>query len=722
MKINKRNIHMRTKGNIRNKIFTISVAALLFFMIMVAGANAASLDKFGVVKLYETVNGGREWISKWDNGQARTWNDDSNDPYDSEFVTKWKGTGTYKTDGKGILKISGSAPRMYVIDPAQINSWHNVEITIYGQRVSDSSTPWGGIESVARTNHMIDSNSCDTRGIATRMRYDGHYDFEKETAHPDSTAIQNKVMWSGGMQKNAWIGYKYVVYDMPDGNVKLELWYDNSDGLNGGNWTKINELIDTGNNFGVGGTACKSGINPAMKLDSSDTRAGSETGKPNLAVYFRSDDVGTDGLLYKKVSVREINPLQSGSSKNYSISGIVRSSPGNTIIGAKVSDGIRSAVTDTDGAYIISNVPFGTYSVTASAAGYQLSTQSVTVNSNAIVNFSLIQIANPVGDNSPPIFSNIQSSGITSSGAAITWTTNEVSSSQVEYGTTISYGSFTILDSTLTSSHKQILSGLSPSTTYHYRVISKDSSGNLAKSEDNIFITADTTKNSHLIFNGADGYVEVPDSKDFSIPTTGVLTISFWIRPDALDFSRTEDSSEGKYIQFLGKGEFGTKNQIEWIFRMYDKNSSRPNRISFYVFNSQGGSGVGSYFQNAINIGEWIHVVARIDKRYTYIYKNGILRDKDYYRNKIYPKDGTAPLRMGTVTKDSYLKGALDNITIYNRILSDTEIKAIYNGNKPANGVVAEWKADKGSGSILPDDSKRGHNGTFHGGVSWFSN
>ncbi len=98
-------------------------------------------------------------------------------------------------------------------------------------------------------------------------------------------------------------------------------------------------------------------------------------------------------------------------------------------------------------------------------------------------------VVSPSSDTTAPIISSVVASGITSSGATITWMTNELSDSQIYYGTTASYGSQTALNSTLLTSHAQSLSGLQPSTLYHYQTRSRDAAGNQGASGDFTFTT-----------------------------------------------------------------------------------------------------------------------------------------------------------------------------------------------------------------------------------------
>ena len=90
-------------------------------------------------------------------------------------------------------------------------------------------------------------------------------------------------------------------------------------------------------------------------------------------------------------------------------------------------------------------------------------------------------------DTTAPNISNVQVSILSESSVSITWTTDEISTSQVECGTTEAYGSFTTLDPSLVTAHKVKLTKLTTKTLYYFRVISEDNSGNKAVSEGKTF-------------------------------------------------------------------------------------------------------------------------------------------------------------------------------------------------------------------------------------------
>lgn len=217
----------------------------------------------------------------------------------------------------------------------------------------------------------------------------------------------------------------------------------------------------------------------------------------------------------------------------------------------------------------------------------------------------------------------------------------------------------------------------------------------------------------YLDFDGTHSYVEIPNRSDFSVSTTGELTVSAWLRPDTLLFPSTE--GEG-YVYLMGKG---TRGQQEWAVRMYSQDNTvdRGNRVSFYVFNLEGGLGVGSYFQDALDPGEWIHLVAVADGERTHIYKNGALRKSDVYAGTITPRAGTAPVRLGTRDFQSYFPGALAGVRFWNRALSASEVGNLYNnGIVPPDGLVAEYLLD----GTIATDTAGAHNGTISG-ATWTS-
>jgi hypothetical protein len=99
------------------------------------------------------------------------------------------------------------------------------------------------------------------------------------------------------------------------------------------------------------------------------------------------------------------------------------------------------------------------------------------------------------------------SSATAEAAAYITWNTDVAGTSQVSYGTTLSYGNSTSLNSNLVTYHAQTITGLAAGTTYHYQVVSTDGSGNTVYSPDQTFTTlAAPTVNVHTVKTSGGNY------------------------------------------------------------------------------------------------------------------------------------------------------------------------------------------------------------------------
>lgn len=95
----------------------------------------------------------------------------------------------------------------------------------------------------------------------------------------------------------------------------------------------------------------------------------------------------------------------------------------------------------------------------------------------------------PTGDTTAPVIGNVAVTNVGVTSVTITWTTNETSSTQVQYGTGPAYG-FSVNGAAGVTSHSVNLTGLTAASTYHYRVVSADATGNSASSGNAMFTTA----------------------------------------------------------------------------------------------------------------------------------------------------------------------------------------------------------------------------------------
>jgi len=267
-----------------------------------SSSPAPTLDKFGISQLYPTKISGRVWFSKWDNGIARHLDSGERDAVDIMLIAH--GAGSTDIDGNGVAKMTGDQPRLYIYDRAQELKWQNVEVTFYGRQIGTAGSGTAGFTAGARSEHqnVTGADICPGPTYYGRMNYDGRVRFVKELAHGHySEPVEFTVDWNttnGNIPKNVWIGYKFVVRNIDNNqHVKLELYRDLTNGLQGGTWEKIAEYVD------MGDWQLRDGSDMQALCGFSSTKILLD---PGTSVFIRNTAI--EEADYKKFSVREIEP------------------------------------------------------------------------------------------------------------------------------------------------------------------------------------------------------------------------------------------------------------------------------------------------------------------------------------------------------------------------------------------------------------------------------
>jgi hypothetical protein len=200
-------------------------------------------------------------------------------------------------------------------------------------------------------------------------------------------------------------------------------------------------------------------------------------------------------------------------------------------------------------------------------------------------------------------------------------------------------------------------------------------------------------------FDGVDDYIIVPDARDFRFAETRAFTISFWMKTCAtLPYN--------SLVYLVGKGLPGNFSNTAYYVALLQLVSQHIQHTRFFPTYQSG-------FPLTVITGTWHHVVI------LYNQENGPSARREVWVDGVRSPESTSSVNpFDTSTTSSvyfahglspvrYFQGALDDIRFYDRVITPSEIQALYTENGwPTNVPSITVNASAlPPGPICPGDS-----------------
>jgi hypothetical protein len=380
---------------------------------------------------------------------------------------------------------------------------------------------------------------------------------------------------------------------------------------------------------------------------------------------------------------------------------ITTPTPSGSYVTANATVTIGGAASDNKGvARVTWSNSTGGSGTAAGTTSWSIGNISLTAGLNTIMINATDAAGNATGvtiavtyDQKPPVISAVTTSSIKNTAASIAWTTDEAADTLVEYGTSTSYGSTASSSSSLTQSHIQALSNLTANTTYHYRVKSKDSVGNTATSADFTFTTTN-----------------LPDLSPGLVAAYGFDEGAWTSTADASGAGRTitlkgaswaTTAKFGRALSFNGNNNYATAsgaglpamNGSQTIaFWAYTTAKVTSAQSMVTIYRTSPSASIQFGFKDSLagvrENGAWIvpgaiQPTTKAWHHYAYTFDGA--SHKIYIDAKQVGSTTNAPATGNPAVLDvgrgsgsvEYFKGIIDEVVIYSRALSLTEIQAL---------------------------------------------
>ena len=167
-------------------------------------------------------------------------------------------------------------------------------------------------------------------------------------------------------------------------------------------------------------------------------------------------------------------------------------------------------------------------------------------------------------------------------------------------------------------------------------------------------------------FDGVNDYISVADGSSFNF--TNNLSLSLWVNPGS--------SQSNSHAGLIDKSHCHVSN--DGIAKSWVIQQSGDNTNAFWFIHNKNNT---SYASSTVGLeaNTWNHILVSKENGKVKFYKNGVLVSEDQNTVSSIETNGDLPLIIGSVNNcNRFFNGMIDDIRIYNRVLSESEVKSLY--------------------------------------------
>ena len=204
-------------------------------------------------------------------------------------------------------------------------------------------------------------------------------------------------------------------------------------------------------------------------------------------------------------------------------------------------------------------------------------------------------------------------------------------------------------------------------------------------------------QNYSLCFDGVDDKILIQSqSNDFNLTNVSILAKISWGGPNGSEYSNIVDKLPGIDAGY-GLQIYNYSGKVGWEF---------ANGTNYVSCNG------GQLVEN-----EWTSIASTYDGDVLKLYINGVLVNEILYSFQLISNDSPLSIGHRHTSVDEYFKGQIDEVSIFDKALTQDEIHQYTNCNLSGNeeGLVGYWNFNDGYGNTVNDISGNGNHGIIHG-------